>query len=243
MTDEPSDRPARPEDVDRRRFLHRLSGDAVSTAGRLAGLSAAVRRSVVAAGHAAAEEIAPTAHPPADAPTTGVREAGPARAEAGSARVADPPPGGIPEPPPASPAPALTAEQDDYLRRMRSATLAVNDAAGPPHVTSSWFDWDGEVFRLPASLFTAKANNVARDPRVSLLIEDVETGRWVAATGMAETIAGPGVADESLRLRAKYGPGEDSAEASDDLYPAADRAVIVIRPTRFVWRTGSAADR
>jgi PPOX class probable F420-dependent enzyme len=237
VTDKPSDRPAPLEDVDRRRFLHRLSGDAVSTAGRLAGLSAVVRRSVVAASQAAAEEIAPTAHPPADAPTTAVREAGPAPAEADSAQVADPPPGTISEPPAASPAP-LTAEQDDLLRRMRSATLAVNDAAGAPHVTSSWFDWDGEVFRLPASLFTAKANNVARDPRVSLLIEDVETGRWVAATGMAETIAGPRVADEALPLRAKYGPGEDSAEAWSDLYPAGDGAVIVIRPTRFVWRTG-----
>lgn len=238
MTDEPSDQPAPAEDVDRRRFLHRLSGDAVSTAGRLAGLSAVVRRSVVAAGQATAEEIAPTAHPPADAPTTAVREAGPAPAEAGSAQVADPPPGRISEPPAASPAPALTAEQDDLLRRMQSATLAVNDAAGPPHVTSSWFDWDGEVFRLPASLFNAKANNIARDPRVSLLIEDVETGRWVAATGTAETIAGPGAADEALPLCAKYRPGEDAAEAWSDLYPAGDGAVIVIRPTRFVWRTG-----
>lgn len=237
MTDKASDRPAPPEDVGRRRFLHRLSGEAVSTAGRLAGLSAAVRRSVVAAGQAAAEEIAPTAHRPDDAPTTAVREAGSAPVEAGSAQVADPPPGKVSDSPPAaSAARALTAEQDDLLRRMRSATLAVNDAAGPPHVTSSRFDWDGEVFRLPASLFTAKANNVARDPRVSLLIEDVETGRWVAATGTAETIAGPGAADEARRLRAKYWPGEDSAEAWSDLHPAADGAVIVVRPTRFVWR-------
>ena len=123
------------------------------------------------------------------------------------------------------------------LRRVRSATVAANDVAGPPHITAGWFDWDGEVFRLPAGLFTAKANNVARDGRVSLLVGDAETGRWVAVTGLAETIAGAAAAGEALRLLAKYRPDEDPARAWTDLYPAADGAVIVVRPTRFVWRT------
>lgn len=232
MTDDPSN-PAPPEDVDRRRFLHRISGEAVSTAGRLAGFSAAVRRSVVAAGQAAAEEIGPMAETPAEAAAETAADK-PAVVES---QVQPPKP-----PPPASaaplPAPTLTAEQDDLLRGLRSATLGVNDVAGSPHLTAGWFDWDGEVFRVPAGLFTAKANNVAHDARVSLLVEDAANGLWVAVTGVAETIAGTAAADAALPLLAKYRPGEDPAVAWRDLYPAADGAVIVVRPTRFVWRTG-----
>jgi hypothetical protein len=230
VTDDPSN-PAPPEDVDRRRFLHRISGEAVSTAGRLAGFSAAVRRSVVAAGQAAAEEIGPPADVPSDAPAeTGDK---PAVVEP---RVLAPKPPPLASPAPL-PAPTLTAEQDDLLRRLRLATFAVNDVAGSPHLTAGWFDWDGEVFRVPAGLFTAKANNVARDARVSLLVHDAASGMWLAVTGTAETIAGTAAADAALPLLAKYRPGEDPAVAWRELYPAADGAVIVVRPTRFVWRT------
>ena len=93
MTDDPS-KPAPPEDVDRRRFLHRISGEAVSTAGRLAGFSAAVRRSVVAAGQAAAEEIGPPAATPAEASAETAAE-GPAVVEG---RVQDPKPPAVSPP-------------------------------------------------------------------------------------------------------------------------------------------------
>jgi nitroimidazol reductase NimA-like FMN-containing flavoprotein (pyridoxamine 5'-phosphate oxidase superfamily) len=229
VSDDSSKPPAQPEDVDRRRFLHRLSGEAVSTAGRIAGFSAAVRRSVVAAGEAAAQEIGPRAEPSGDAPPPPPElPTAPARREIAVTA------------PPArtSPPPALTADQEALLARARSATLAVNDAAGAPHVTASWFAWDGEAFRLPAGLFTAKANHVARDPQVSLLIEEPSAGGWVAVTGIAETLAGPRAADEALLLLAKYRPGDEPAAAWAELYPAGDAAVIIVRPTRFVWRTG-----
>jgi PPOX class probable F420-dependent enzyme len=223
VSDESSKPPAGPEDVDRRRFLHRLSGEAVSTAGRLAGLSAAVRRSVVAAGEAAAQEIGAPAEPPAGAAreTATVAPRNQAAAK--------------PAPPPPAPLPELTPDQDRLLESARSATLAVNDPAGPPHVTASWFAWDGEVFRLPAGLFTAKANHVARNPQVSLLITDPDTDGWVAVTGIAETIGGPPAADIALPLVARYRPGDDPAAAWAELYPAGDGAVILVRPTRFLW--------
>lgn len=223
MSDESPKPPAGPEDVDRRRFLHRLSGEAVSTAGRLAGLSAAVRRSVVAAGEAAAQEIGAPAELPAEAAPEAAGVAPPSRAAA------------KPLPPPPAPLPELTPDQEALLASTRSATLSVNDPAGPPHVTASWFAWDGEAFRLPAGLFTAKANHVARDPFVSLLIDAPGEAGWVAVAGVAEMIGGPRAAEEARPLLARYRPGDDPAAAWADLYPAGDGAVILIRPTRFLW--------
>src|SRR5688572_8856235 len=70
---EPADvAPVAPLDAspDRRAFMRQMSRDAVLTAGRLAGLSTVVRRSVLAAGEAVTRDLEPTSEDelPSDAP-------------------------------------------------------------------------------------------------------------------------------------------------------------------------------
>jgi hypothetical protein len=205
---------------DRRAFLRRASRDAVAGAGRLAGLSAAVGRSLSAAATAAAGELQQQVRAGAPAPDQPL----PAETlDAASNRA------------PAPVAPTLSPEQEAFLSEYRSAAIAVNDLGGAPSLTSSWFHWDGAVFRLPARMFGAKAANVARDPRVSLMIERSDPAAWVIVTGDATIVAGPDALTEARGLLAKYQPGIDPAVAWAEMDTAGDLAVIVVRPARFLW--------
>ena len=239
---EPSSEPAR------RTFLRQLSGDAVSTAGRLAGFSSIIRRTVVAAGVTAArgleatvEEKAPAGATPGSTITVEMPAPSPGPEPASAAGTIPPAPaaGTIP---PASrarerpdPVLALSPAQHDFLTGAISATMAVNDPAGPPHLTSSMFHWDGSMIRLPAQLFTARATNVDRDPRISLLVHGSTSETWVAITGAASICYGEQAADDTRQILAKYHGPDEVARRWEEMAAEGDRIVIQVRPTRFVW--------
>lgn len=234
---EPAAAPA--PQADRRSILRQLSGDAVWTAGRLAGASAALRRSLVAAGETAIGTLEAAAKP--EITDTEPVETAPA-----------PPPPASPDPPsppvvagtaPASeptsvpdPVGALTPTQHAFLAGGTTAALAVNDPGGPPLLASSMYHWDGAVVRVPARDFTARTIDIDRDPRVSLLIEDPTSDAWVAISGIASLVYGHQVEPEMRLILGKY---HDQAEATirwESMRSSGDQLVIVVRPTRFVWR-------
>jgi len=190
-----------PEAPGRRLFLHRLGGQAIQGAGRLAGLSGVVQRSVIAAGDAAIRELVP-------ATSDGLQ----------GADVAPPEPHRVDALPdtsgdvvaPSDPVRMLTTQQIAFLQSVHAGVLAVNESSGGPHQSRVLLAWDDGVLRAPTAMFSARANAIARDPRVSLLIEAAGDGpgRWVAIVGIASLEPDPG--DHDL-------------------------AVIVVRPTRFAW--------
>jgi pyridoxamine 5'-phosphate oxidase-like protein len=222
---------------DRRSFLRQLSGDAVWTAGRLAGASAVIRRSLVAAGDTAIrslEEAADPSRPQAEpaGPASGARATvGPVAPVVPAAEIASPPVS-----PTASA--ALTPAQHAFLEAGATATLAVNDPAGAPFLTTSKYLWDGETIRLPAQDVTARVSHVDRDPRVSVLIEDPATDAWVAVTGVASLVYGDQVEAMTLAILRKYLSPDAAADQWDALRSTGDRLVIEVSPTRFVWRHG-----
>jgi Pyridoxamine 5'-phosphate oxidase len=206
---------------DRRAFLRRAAGEVVTGASRLFELSSLAQRSAAAA-VATADGLRPAAE---DAPPAGEQVRAPVAAPT--------------EAPPAqkAPPPALSADQHSFISAAASAVVAVNDLGGTPHLTASWFHWDGTVFRLPTGAFSAKAANLAHDPGVSLLIGDVDRG-WVAVTGRAELVLGPAAQAEARGLLQKYRPGVAPDVAWADLDQAADTAIVVVTPSRFLWRLG-----
>ena len=220
--------------------MRQMSRDAVLTAGRLAGLSSVVRRSVFAAGEAATRDLEPPADEalpsdPQPVPNVPARHATPATPAApAAAQVAgDPPPA-----PTAVPDPTLTMtpEQHDFLATGATATLAVNDPSGAPHLTSSMYHWDGSTLRLPGQLFTARATNIDRDPRVSLLIENAASGAWLAVTGVASMVHGDEADDELTLLLSKYLEPDAVEDRLQEMRSSGDQMVIRVRPTRLVWR-------
>jgi hypothetical protein len=216
---------ARPA-VERRAFLRQLSGEAIVTTARLAGLSSVVRRTIYAAGESATRELLP----PADGGSEPAVE---------DAAVTTPPPAPAAafEPPTdAAPSVPLTPDQHDLLRQAATAILGVNDRSGAPHLTSSIFHWDGSVIRLPSELFAARVAHIDGDPRVSVLVQVAAADAWVAITGLAAVVSGEPVEAEMLTILGKYLDDEAADRRWAEMRASGERVVIRVRPTRFVWR-------
>ena len=130
----------------------------------------------------------------------------------------------------------MTPEQHDFLATGATATLAVNDPSGAPHLTSSMYHWDGSTLRLPGRMFTARATNIDRDPRVSLLIENAASGARLAVTGVASMVHGDEADDELTLLLSKYLEPDAVEHRLQEMRSSGDQMVIRVRPTRFVWR-------
>ena len=130
----------------------------------------------------------------------------------------------------------MTPEQHDFLATGATATLAVNDPAGAPQLTSSMYHWDGSTLRLPGKMFTARATNIDRDPRVSLLIEDAASGAWLAVTGVASMVHGAEADDELALVLSKYLEPDAVEDRLQEMRSSGDQMVIRVRPTRVVWR-------
>ena len=216
--------------------MTQMSRDAVLTAGRLAGLSTVVRRSVFAAGEAVTRDLEPAAEEelpsdPQPVPNAPPRRRPPATPAAQVAGDPPPTPTAVPEP-----TLTMTPEQHDFLATGATATLAVNDPAGAPQLTSSMYHWDGSTLRLPGKMFTARATNIDRDPRVSLLIEDAASGAWLAVTGVASMVHGDEAVDELTLLLSKYLEPDAVEDRLQEMLSSGDQMVIRVRPTRLVWR-------
>jgi nitroimidazol reductase NimA-like FMN-containing flavoprotein (pyridoxamine 5'-phosphate oxidase superfamily) len=227
--------------TDRRAFLRHLSRDAVWTAGRVAGWSSMVRRSMVAAGEAASaaftpgDDEAPAVPTPAEPTPEPSSTAGPAAAATSVPATAVPAASATTSG--TDGVAALTAEQHAFLDRSPRLTLAVNDPAGAPHVTSSAYHWDGATFRLPGRQFSLRASNVERDPRVSLFIDEPSSDASVTVTGLAALVYGDDVEAGVLEILMKDGSLDEAQARLAALRAEGDLILIEVRPTRFVWRS------
>ena len=80
----------------------------------------------------------------------------------------------------ATPENALTqAEIDEYLSRRIMARMATQRADGYPHLTPIWFVWEDGEFQHTLGANRVHLANLARDPRMSLVIDEdyrLETG-------------------------------------------------------------------
>ena len=224
--------------ADRRSFLRQLSGNALVTAGKLAGASTVLRRSLTAGSEAAighfgnaADANQPSGDAPAGPPPLRARPADGANASASTLVASSD--AVLP-----NPVAALTPEQHTFLAQGTRAALAVNDPGGHPLVAFTIFRWDGAVIRLPARDSTARTVDIDRDPRVSLLIDDPTSDAWVAVAGVASLVYGAQVEPEIRLILAKYHDEAGVARHWEEMRSAGDQLVIHVRPTRFVWRTG-----
>jgi PPOX class probable F420-dependent enzyme len=86
------------------------------------------------------------------------------------------------------------AEITDFVNNSRTGTLATIGPDGQPHLTAMWYGVvDGEIW-LETKAKSQKAVNLARDPRVSFMIEDgdtYDTLRGVSFEGVAEIVDDP----------------------------------------------------
>ncbi|MFC8525617.1 PPOX class F420-dependent oxidoreductase [Nocardia sp. NPDC057227] len=119
-------------------------------------------------------------------------------------------------------------ELRDLLERPLIANLATVREDGSPQVNPMWFGWDGELLRFTHTNFRRKFRNISANPAVAISIVDPENPyRYVEVRGVVERIdpdpTGGYFRELNARYSGPYGP--------DDPKDAADRVILVVRPT------------
>ena len=106
-----------------------------------------------------------------------------------------------------------------FLDAPRLAVLATVRADGSPHLTVVWYGLRGDKVIVNTTVPRSKARNLARDPRVSLLVG--EMARYVRLEGEARVVATGAAALRDIHDLAVRYDGEEAAE----------------RLTRTLWST------
>ena len=143
----------------------------------------------------------------------------------------------------ATPENALTKEEvDARLNATALARMASYRADGMIHLTPIWFDWDGERFRLTLGAGRVHLKNLARDPRVSLLVdvdprleEGLAAGAWaIMARGTAELSQDEDLIREVTHRVLTKALGPADADAYVEPIMAEGRTIVTITPSAWL---------
>ncbi len=117
----------------------------------------------------------------------------------------------------------------------RPGVLATVRADGRPHATPVWFDLDGDSVVFTTGADTVKGRNLARDPRVTLCVQDDRPPfSFVTLEGQAELIDDLElVRNWAARLGGRY-MGAAAAESYGERNGVPGELVVRFIPTRVV---------
>jgi PPOX class probable F420-dependent enzyme len=132
----------------------------------------------------------------------------------------------------------LETDREQHLAKTVNAVLATIRRDGTVQVSPNWYLWTGESLLISTVGWTAKVHNIRRDPRVTVCIDDPDSGRYVAISGAAALVEDGSVRDLTLALIGKYVPEVEVRPHWDRINRNNDRLIIKVQPTRFWWRRG-----
>ena len=123
------------------------------------------------------------------------------------------------------------------MAQPRTAKIATVRKDGRPHVAPIWFYLDGDALLFTTWHTTVKAANLARDPRICLVVDD-ETPPFgfVQYEGVASFVDDP---DALLYWATKIGGrymGEDQAEAFGKRNAVPGEHLLRVEPTKIIGR-------
>ncbi|MFB7590156.1 PPOX class F420-dependent oxidoreductase [Streptomyces sp. NPDC056169] len=121
----------------------------------------------------------------------------------------------------------------------RTGKLATVRDDGSPHVVPIWFLLDGDDFVFNTGKDSVKGRNLARDPRVSLCVDDdTPPFSFVTLTGRAELGEDPvELRHWAARLGARY-MGEDRAEEFGERNGVPGELLVRVRIDKVIARGG-----
>jgi PPOX class probable F420-dependent enzyme len=98
----------------------------------------------------------------------------------------------------------LNEDQVKLLTDRNIAVVATIRPDGTPQVTPTWVDYDGEHVLVNTAEGRAKADNLERDPRMSVFVLDPENQyHWLSITGPVE-LTHEGAEEHINKLSHKY---------------------------------------
>ena len=120
-----------------------------------------------------------------------------------------------------------------FLMEKRFAVLATVGNDGLPHQSVMWYALEGDEILMNTLRGRVKDENIQRDPRVSICIEDEYS--WVTLVGEARLIEEQAQAQADIRgLAIRYHGEEDGNKQADKLFAKQERITIRIKINRVV---------
>jgi PPOX class probable F420-dependent enzyme len=139
----------------------------------------------------------------------------------------------------ATPENALSKEEiDERLGSTALARLGSYRADGMIHLTPIWFDWDGTVFRLTLGAGRVHLKNLARDSRVTILVDQdprleqgLAAGAWaIMCRGTAELSRDDTLIRKTTHAVLEKALGAADAEQYTEPIMAEGRTIVTITP-------------
>lgn len=128
-----------------------------------------------------------------------------------------------------------TNEQvEALLSRSLNAVLATNRAKGGPQLSLVWFYREGDIIAFSTTKGRAKYKNIARDPGISLLVENPDDGEYVTATGQAEFIEDERRHAYEEKIVARYLEGESLTNMLQKMHDDPTRIIVLLHVEKFV---------
>jgi len=127
----------------------------------------------------------------------------------------------------------------EYLAAPRYAVIATVNPDGSPQLTEIWYDLRGDELIVNMAAERVKVRNLARDPRVSLLVAGVkgeptwDSIRYVRVDGRAREIAsGADGVEDIYRLGIRYDGPEEAERAKRETWSKQQRVTYAIDAKR-----------
>jgi len=131
---------------------------------------------------------------------------------------------------------SMTAEEmQALLSKSNNAIIGVNRAHGGPQLTPVWYVWNGEAFYFSTTKDRSKYLNLKRDPSISLIVDDLESHKYITAYGRAEIIE-ENVGELTRPIIKRYVPADRVEQAVMAIKNDPNRVLVVLRPEKIVTR-------
>ena len=132
----------------------------------------------------------------------------------------------------------LTQAERDFLREVRFAVLGTTNENGSAHLTVMWYVLEGdEIIMFNTARGRKKPENLARDPRASLIVADEY--RFVRVEGTVRANDDQVVAQADIRkLAFRYYQSEERVQRSVDATWAKQHRITYRMPVRRVYSSG-----
>ena len=129
---------------------------------------------------------------------------------------------------------AMTSQEiQTLLSKANNAIVGVNRAVGGPQLTPVWYAWDGTSFFFSTTKERAKYLNLKRDPSISLIVDDLETHKYVVAYGRAEVIE-QNIGELTRPIIAKYVPADQLEQSVKMIGNDPSRVLVVLHPEKML---------
>ena len=131
----------------------------------------------------------------------------------------------------------LTQAERDFLHEARYAVLGTTNENGSAHLTVMWYALEGDEIMFNTAAGRKKPENLARDPRASLIVPDGY--RFVRVDGTVEANDDQQVAQADIRkLALRYYQSEERAQRGVEAGWAKQHRITYRMPLGRVYSSG-----